>query len=295
MREYSRARSALSERELHESPRTTLGQRSPTATRAGVAPRCSRTPTSPASCSRSPTTSMNGILRSSASRILRPTDSVRSSSSTRRPAAAQRSRPPLRVLVVAVGDRQHDHLQRRQPERQLAGEVLEQDPDEALVGAHQRAVDHHRLVLGVVGAGVGEAEALGQVVVELAGAELPGAAERVGHVHVDLRAVEGAVARVEVYSRPWGSSALRERRLAVVPELVGADALARAASRARAGRRGRRSGRWRRRTRARPRPRPGSGPRCRRCGESSWAKWRTRSRPCSVPLGSRRCSSPGSQ
>ena len=73
-----------------------------------------------------------------------------------------------------------------------------QDPDEALEGAHQRPVDHHRPVLGVVGAGVGEVEALGQVVVELDGAELPRAAERVGHVQVDLRAVERAVALVDV-------------------------------------------------------------------------------------------------
>jgi hypothetical protein len=64
---------------------------------------------------------------------------------------------------VAVGDRQHDRLHRRQPDRQLAAEVLEQDPDEALVGAHQRAVDHHRLVLGVVGAGVGEPKRSGKL------------------------------------------------------------------------------------------------------------------------------------
>ena len=115
----------------------------------------------PDSCSRSPTTSMYGILRSSASRILRPTDSLRSSTSARTPAAAQPLATTVRRVVdVAVGDRQHDRLHRRQPHRQLAGEVLEQDPDEALVGAHQRAVDHHRPVLGVVGAGVGEPEAL---------------------------------------------------------------------------------------------------------------------------------------
>ena len=42
------------------------------ARRSGVALRGARArPTSPASCSRSPTTSMYGILRSSASRILR--------------------------------------------------------------------------------------------------------------------------------------------------------------------------------------------------------------------------------
>ena len=120
-----------------------------------------RTATVPSSASRSPTTSMYGILRSSASRILRPTDSVRSSTSARSPAARSARGDRPRGLVVAVGDRQHDRLDRREPERELAGVVLDQDPDEALEGAHQRAVDHHRAVLGVVGAGVGELEALG--------------------------------------------------------------------------------------------------------------------------------------
>jgi hypothetical protein len=45
---------------------------------------------------------------------------------------------------VAVGDRQHERLDGRQPERELARVVLDQDADEALEGAHQRAVDHHR-------------------------------------------------------------------------------------------------------------------------------------------------------
>ena len=168
------------------------------STRALVALAWRRTATVPASASRSPTTSMYGILRSSASRILRPTDSVRSSTSTRSPASRSRATTSPAYVVVAVGDRQHDRLDRRQPERELAGVVLDQDPDEALEGAHQRAVDHHRAVLGVVGAGVGELEALGHRVVELDGAELPRAADRVGHVQVDLRAVERAVALVEL-------------------------------------------------------------------------------------------------
>src|SRR3954452_17240830 len=105
-------------------------------------------------------------------------------------------------LVVAVGDRQHERLDRRQPDRELAGVVLEQNADEALVGAHERAMDHHRLVLYFVGAGVGQPEALGHRVVELDGAELPRAPERVGDVQVDLRPVEGAVALVDGVLEP---------------------------------------------------------------------------------------------
>ena len=39
--------------------------------------------------------------------------------------------------------------------------MLDQDPDEALQRAEQRAVDHVRRVLGVVGADIGEAERFG--------------------------------------------------------------------------------------------------------------------------------------
>ena len=86
------------------------------------------------------------------------------------------------VVGVAVGDRQHDGLDRRQPHREFAGVMLDEDADEALEGAKERAVDHHGLVLGVVRAGVLQVEAVGHLVVELDGAELPGASDRVGHV-----------------------------------------------------------------------------------------------------------------
>ena len=150
--------------------------------------------------------------------------------------------------------------------RQLALEVLEQDPDEPLVGAHQRPVDHHRAVLGVVGAGVGEVEALREVVVELNGAELPRAAERVGHVHVDLRAVEGAVALVEVVLQALGLERAASAPPRSDPTARRSRSAPRDGSRAPAGRRCRTPRRWRTRTPGSRRPRPGSGPRCRRCG-----------------------------
>src|SRR5215210_4941524 len=127
------------------------------------------------------------------------------------------------VAGVAVGDRQHDRLDRRQPERELSRVVLDQDPDEALERAHQRPVDHHRPVLGVVGAGVGELEALRHRVVELDRAELPRAADRVGHVQVDLRAVERSVAGVDLELEALRAQRALERRLGAVPHLVGAD------------------------------------------------------------------------
>ena len=86
-------------------------------------------------------------------------------------------------------------------------------------------MDHHRLVLGVVGARVGEPEAHRHVVVELDRADLPRAAERVGHVQVDLRAVERAVARVEVVGEALAVEHLDQVALGAVPQLVGADPL----------------------------------------------------------------------
>ena len=56
--------------------------------------------------------------------------------------------------------------------------------------------------VGVVLADVREVEPLGRRVVELDRAELPRAADRVGDVEVDLRAVERAVAFLELVRLP---------------------------------------------------------------------------------------------
>ena len=104
----------------------------------------------------SPTTSMYGDLAQlgladlAAHRLRAVVDLDAETGVARASAATSRA-----YVLVAVGDRQHQRLHRRQPERELAGVVLDQDADEALEGAEQRAVDHHRPVLGVVGAGVG--------------------------------------------------------------------------------------------------------------------------------------------
>ena len=101
------------------------------------------------------------------------------------------------VVDVAVGNRQDDGLERRHPEWEGAGEVLDQDGDEALDAAEDRAVNHHRPVLGVVGADVLQIEALRVVVIELNRRALPLAANGVLDVAVDFRAVERAVAGID--------------------------------------------------------------------------------------------------
>ena len=94
-------------------------------------------------------------------------------------------------------DREHPDLHRSEPERERAGVVLDQDADEALERAEQRPVDDVGVVLVVVGAHVGEPEPLRHLSVELDRSHLPRAPERVGHVQIDLRPVEGAVALVD--------------------------------------------------------------------------------------------------
>ena len=83
----------------------------------------------------------------------------------------------------------------------LAGIVLDQDADEALERAEDRAVQHHRPVPRTVLADIGGVEALGQHVVELQRAALPGAADGVLEVELELRAIEGALALGEDRSR----------------------------------------------------------------------------------------------
>ena len=58
----------------------------------------------------------------------------------------------------------------------------------------QRAMDHQRLVTIAILADVLQAESPGQIEIELYSCQLPGAADRVDQLHVDLRAVEGRLA-----------------------------------------------------------------------------------------------------
>ena len=109
-------------------------------------------------------------------------------------------------IVVGVGDDRRDHrLHRRQPQRELAGVMLDQDADEALERAEDRAVEHDRAVPLAVLADVGRVEPLGQHAVGLDRADLPGAADRVGQVEFELGRVEGALAGqlLPADIRPW--------------------------------------------------------------------------------------------
>ena len=76
--------------------------------------------------------------------------------------------------------------------------MLDQHADEALQRAEDRPVQHDRPVLLAVLADIGRVQPLGQHEVELQGAALPVAADRVAQDELELGAVEGALAGVEL-------------------------------------------------------------------------------------------------
>ena len=86
-------------------------------------------------------------------------------------------------------------------------------------------MEHPGALLGVVLGAVGEPEALGHVEVHLHGGALPGAADGVLHLDVDLRAVERAVALVDVVGQAVALACFLERVCGMLPHVVGADGL----------------------------------------------------------------------
>ena len=98
--------------------------------------------------------------------------------STRRPAGAvhhrrveQRVHHLLRVVVHLLADRNHARLDRRQPGRERAGIMLDQERGEALMRAQRRAVDDIDRMLRAVLADIFEVEGLGGEEIELVGGD----------------------------------------------------------------------------------------------------------------------------
>ena len=89
-------------------------------------------------------------------------------------------------------------------------------------------MQHPGGLLGVVLGAVGQPEAHGHVEVDLHRGALPGAPDGVLHLDVDLRAVEGAVALVDVVGEAPARTGLLQRFGGVLPHVVGADGLVRA-------------------------------------------------------------------
>src|SRR5690606_27319791 len=113
----------------------------------------------------------------------------------------------------------------------MAGEVLDQDAEEAFHRAADGAMDHDGLLLLRIRADIERAEPLGQVEVDLRRAALPFAADRVLQRIFELRTVKRALARQDVGLDAAARLLLdlpedaRHDLFGVIPVLVGADAL----------------------------------------------------------------------
>jgi hypothetical protein len=103
--------------------------------------------------------------------------------------------------------------------------VLDQDAEEAFDRTEQRAMDHDRLMCVAVRAYVFEAEALGQVEVELQGGELPRTTDGVTHIDIDLGPVESAGTFVDRVVQPGAIQRLAQARRRHLPQRVLADEL----------------------------------------------------------------------
>src|SRR5258707_13660481 len=83
----------------------------------------------------------------------------------------------LRVVGDFFTDRADFDLHGSEPEREGSGVVLDENAEEALDGAEQRAVDHERLVAGAIFGDVFAAEASGKNEIELNVGECRGATD----------------------------------------------------------------------------------------------------------------------
>ncbi len=133
----------------------------------------------------------------------------------------------MRVLVLLLAHRDDDHLLGRDPDREFPRHVLDVHPDEALEAPENRAVEHRWSMSGAVLADELETEAIGQHVVELDRSELPAAPDRVLHVELDLRTVDGALPGNGLEGQPGVAQRFVEGLLGEIPLGIRAHALVR--------------------------------------------------------------------
>src|SRR5258708_11766050 len=103
--------------------------------------------------------------------------------------------------------------------------MLYKHTDEALDRAENRAMDHHRALLGSRARGVRKLEALGQIVIELNRRDLPSPLQRVGHVDLNLGTVERAFLGIYLELDLIAAHRIAELGFGIPPLLLGADML----------------------------------------------------------------------
>ena len=125
------------------------------------------------------------------------------------------------VVTALLGNRKRLDLHGGQPGGELARKVLNQNADEALDGAKTYAVQHDGALLGAVGVHVLQVKVERHLEVELHGTALPGTAERVLQMEVNLGAVEGAVTLVDLVVHAQLLQSGAQALLGARPVLVG--------------------------------------------------------------------------
>ena len=129
------------------------------------------------------------------------------------------------VVVMTVGDRHNHCLHRRQPKGESPGIVLDQDPEETLQRPHQGPVHHHRTVRFAVFADILQLEALRQVKIDLHRGALPGTAQYILDLEIDLRPVEHPLAGIDFIIQLADLQGLPQRFGGFVPIFNAADIL----------------------------------------------------------------------
>src|SRR5690554_2502507 len=123
------------------------------------------------------------------------------------------------VIALGIGDIEDHRLLGREPQRHGPGVVLDEDAEEALEGAEDRPMEHHRgLACAVLVDELGT-QATRQVEVQLQGTALPDAVEAVAQGEFDLGAVEGALAGLQLPLQAGGVKRRLEARLGAIPHL----------------------------------------------------------------------------
>src|ERR687898_439370 len=118
---------------------------------------------------------------------------------------------------MPAGTGPQTRLHRREPQRKRTGVVLDEDRDESLEAAEDRAMDDDRTMLGIVGPRVLQIEIFGLHVVELYRRALPFAADRVRDIEIDLRSVKRAILLVDRVAHAGALERRLELRLGVLP------------------------------------------------------------------------------
>ncbi len=129
---------------------------------------------------------------------------------------------------MAVRHRNNRHLNRRQPDGESTGIMLDKQPEEALPGPQQGTVHHVGAVLQPIRPDIDHVEPFREVEVELDGCHLPLAAQGISYLEVNLGAVESAAAFVNSKGQPLRLDYLPQCFRCLLPLLFGTDGLGRA-------------------------------------------------------------------